>query len=342
MRRSKLRGSFRRRSRCSLSMACWIAWGKRSGLRSRCQVSGIRSQEEQGGSLFGCTASWRTQSGKIQNIRCAAYARLRFCRVAAEVRCEPSCARLGRASAPVPTRTGARPSSKYRGSLWTDGDQVGEAERWVCASLVVAHVGVVVVVDVGIRNPLEIASTDRVDDVHGAGGAGLRRIVIRILIAGGDIDLAAVGGGGGGERVGVSETRSSEVDGTGESAAYVEQKHSRQVTGDDDHLSAVGNKLRVDRRETARAEIEELCFLGEIHRRSVTGELTIRQSMLRVGRGENVNSPVRRIKCEHVLSVRRRDDLQRDARGGRHKIKVRRTRSIGVSGLCVAGGDTGN
>src|ERR1700719_4327635 len=116
----------------------------------------------------------------------------------AGVRCEPSCARLGRARAPVPPLDIAR----YRESLWTDGDQVGEAERWVCASLVVAHVGVVVVVDVGIRHPLEIASTDCVDDVHGAGGAGLRRIVIRILIAGGDIDLAAVGGGGGGERVG--------------------------------------------------------------------------------------------------------------------------------------------
>jgi len=51
---------------------------------------------------------------------------------------------------------------------------------------------------------------------------------------------------------------------TGESAAHVEQKHSRQVTGDDDHLSAAGNELRVDRSEIfPLAEVEGLCRLGK-------------------------------------------------------------------------------
>ena len=60
-------------------------------------------------------------------------------------------------------------------SLWPDGDEVGEAERCV-GSLAVAHVGVVVVVDVDIGHLLEVALTGGAvggaDDVHGAGGAG--------------------------------------------------------------------------------------------------------------------------------------------------------------------------
>src|SRR3984893_4841302 len=238
----------------------------------------------------------------------------------------------GRSPVTTPTRLYA--------SLRLDGGQGGQAEGRVWASLVVAHVGIVVVVDVDVGNLLEVALTGvagaGADDVHGAGGARLRRIIVRVLIAGGDVDLATVGGGGGGKRVGVSETRSKELDGTGASAAYVEQKHSRHVTGDNDHLSAVGNELRVDRREIALAQVEELRFLGEIHRRSVTGELSIWQSRLRVGSGENVN--VRRIECEHVLSVRRREDLKRNA-GCDYEVKVWR---IGMSGLRIARGDTGN
>jgi len=54
---------------------------------------------------------------------------------------------------------------------------------------------------------------------------------------------------------------------------------------------------------------------------------------------KNVNSPVRRIECEHVLSIRRREDLKRNAGCG-YKVKVRRSGSSGVSGLRVARGDT--
>src|ERR1700693_4143049 len=189
--------------------------------------------------------------------------------------------------------TGRRPvttPTRLYGSLRLGGEQVGQAEGRVCASLVVAHVGIVVVVDVDVGNLLEVALTGGAgggaDDVHGAGGARLSRIIVRVLIAGGYVDLATVGGGGGGKRVGVSETRSKELDGTGAPAAYVEQKHSRHVTGDDDDLSAVGNELRVDRSEIALAKVEELRFLGEIHGRSVTGELSVWQSRLRVGSGE--------------------------------------------------------
>jgi len=42
--------------------------------------------------------------------------------------------------APVPTQADLY---DHYGSLWPDGDQVLEADWWVCASLVVAHVGVV-------------------------------------------------------------------------------------------------------------------------------------------------------------------------------------------------------
>src|ERR1700676_546049 len=165
---------------------------------------------------------------------------------------------------PVTTRT------RLYGSLRLDGDQVGQAE-WCVSSLAVAHVGIVVVVDVDVGNLLEVALTGGAgggaDDVHGAGGARLSRIIVRVLIAGGYVDLATVGGGGGGKRVGVSETRSKELDGTGASAAYVEQKHSRHVTGDDDDLAAVGNELRVDRSEGALAEVEGLRCRGEFHRR---------------------------------------------------------------------------
>jgi len=56
----------------------------------------------------------------------------------------------------------------------------------------IAHVGVVVVVDVDIRDLLEVAFTGGVDDMHGTGGAGCSLE----LIAGGDVDLASIGGSG--------------------------------------------------------------------------------------------------------------------------------------------------
>src|ERR1700674_5941513 len=142
------------------------------------------------------------------------------------VESRPSCARLGRASAPVPTPPPPHGRSHTDSpvppeSLRLDSDQVGQAE-WCVGPLAVAHVGVVVVVDVDIGDLLEVALTGGAgggaNDVHRAGGAGYS--VSGVLVAGGDVDLAAVGGGGGGERGGVSETQYREMDGTGESAVY--------------------------------------------------------------------------------------------------------------------------
>src|ERR1700730_14455462 len=107
------------------------------------------------------------------------------------------------------------------------------------------------------------------------------------------------------------------------------------MTGNDDHLAAVGHELRVDRSEIfPLAEVEGLRYLREIHSRinvrewrlrvSITGELTIWQRCLLVFGCEDVNAAVRRIECEHVLTVRRREDLKRDAGGGGgYKVKVK-------------------
>src|SRR5208282_5001709 len=139
-----------------------------------------------------------------------------------------------------------------------------------------------------------------------------------ILIASGDEDLGSVGGGGNGERGCVVGER----DGGGGSIAHVEEEHGGNVLGDDYYLGAVGNELRIDRREIALAEVVGLHGLGKIHRRSnvhdgsltIADELSIGQRYLGIYSEENVD--VRRIEREHVLSVRRNEDLKRDAGGG--------------------------
>src|ERR1700675_585203 len=119
------------------------------------------------------------------------------------VESRPSCARFGRAWAPVPTHPSPHGRSHTESpvsaeSLRTDGDQVGQAE-WCVGPLAGAHVGVVVVVDVDIGDLLEVALTGGAgggaNDVHRAGGTGQATWLARV--AGGDIDLASVGGGGG-------------------------------------------------------------------------------------------------------------------------------------------------
>ena len=57
--------------------------------------------------------------------------------------------------------------------------------------MVVAHIGIIVFVDVDVRDLLEIALTDGVDDVNGSGGAS--DSIAGILVAGSDIDLASIG-----------------------------------------------------------------------------------------------------------------------------------------------------
>src|ERR1700730_17916126 len=120
------------------------------------------------------------------------------------VESRPSCARLGRARGPVPTYPSPHGRSHTDSpfppeSLRLDSDQVGQAEGCV-GSLAVAHVGGVVVVDVDIGDLLEVALTGGAgggaNDVYGASGAG--HSVSGVLVAGGDVDLAAIGGGRGG------------------------------------------------------------------------------------------------------------------------------------------------
>src|SRR6266446_406686 len=166
MRRSKLRGSFLRRSRCSLSMGCSIVWGKKWGRRA---VSSQLSASSKGAACqFSAPRSAKIPKRKNR-------ARFHCCR------CEwcwrP---RHGRAALGLDGR-GARPHTGSPaphlvtpyGSLRPDGNEVGQAERCVC-SLSVAHVGVVVVIDVDVGNLLEVALTSGADggadDVHGAGG----------------------------------------------------------------------------------------------------------------------------------------------------------------------------
>ena len=81
-----------------------------------------------------------------------------------------------------------------------------------------------------------------------------------ILIAGGDVDLASVGGGGGGERVRAAD----EGDGSRRSVTHVEDEYSGDSLGDDDDRGAIGYELRIERSEVALAEVEGLRYLGKI------------------------------------------------------------------------------
>src|ERR1019366_8989136 len=172
---------------------------------------------------------------------------------------------------------------------------------------------VVGVVDVGIRDLLEVGLTfgagAGANDVHGAGGAGCSVI----HIAGGDVDLASVGGSGGGERGAAADGG----DGSRGPTTHVEKKYSGNRL-DDDELGAVGHELRIERSEIALAEIVGL-HCAESHGRIITRELTIQQRILLVGGRENVN--VRRIDRDYVLRVRRGENLSRDAGGG-HKAQA--------------------
>ena len=120
-------------------------------------------------------------------------------------------------------------------SLRPDRDQIRQTKRCACA-LAVAHVGIVVVVYVDIRDLLQVASADGVDDMHGAGGTGFS--IRGILIAGRYVDLASINRGGSGERVGVADQRNRGRC----AAADVEQEHGRQLPGDNDNLGAVASQ----------------------------------------------------------------------------------------------------
>src|SRR5208282_726429 len=179
--------------------------------------------------------------------------------------------------------------------LRSDGNHVGQAKRRA-DPLAIAHVRVVVFVDIGVGNLLEIASTHSIDKVHGAGGA--RRPVV--LIASRDEDLASVGGGGSGQRKAVAGTlraacrrRSRERDRSRALVIYVVDEHCRNVLPDDDHLLAVVHQLRVDRSEIALAEADRR-GRGEAGRwqqqRNITGEL---QRLSRRGRLDRILGKLR-------------------------------------------------
>src|SRR5208282_5109184 len=180
-------------------------------------------------------------------------------------------------------------------SLWSYGDHVGQAKR-SSHTLGIAHVRVVVFVDIDVRDLLEIASSHCIDEVHGAGRA--RRPVV--LIAGGDENLASVGGGGSGQRKAVAGTlraarrrRSRERDRSRALVIYVVDEHGRNVLPDDDHLLAVVHQLRVDRSEIALAEADRR-GRGEAGRwqqqRNITGEL---QRLSRRGRLDRILGKLR-------------------------------------------------
>src|SRR5713226_1598980 len=89
MRLLRLRGSFPVRSRCSLSMACWTAWGRRSR-RVRNLASGSRPQAVlslfQGFSFSTSTLGFRPELQSFAALRLDWFPVPKFCGTGAEAR----------------------------------------------------------------------------------------------------------------------------------------------------------------------------------------------------------------------------------------------------------------